>query len=89
MGSSSRDLESRINELQRQLEEEQRRNATSIKAAEDSVKESAATQTLVGELNKTLCTASLLYIYLAAYHPIMIVAISCYYKPGLSPCLSV
>ena len=47
MGSASRDLESRINDLQRQLEEEQRRAVTAAKLAEDATKESAATQSMV------------------------------------------
>ena len=47
MGSASRDLESRIQDLQRQLEEEQRRSAASTKLAEDATKESSSTQTIV------------------------------------------
>ena len=47
MGSTSRDLEGRVLELQRQVEEEQRRSNSASKLAEDSGKEAAATQSLV------------------------------------------
>ena len=47
MGSNTRDLESRVLDLQRQLEEEQRKSTNAAKIAEDASKETSATQTMV------------------------------------------
>ena len=47
MGSNTRALESRILDLQRQHEEEQKKSANAAKIAEDATKELSATQTMV------------------------------------------
>ena len=60
MGGASRDLESRLLELQHQLEEERRRCTSATRLAEDSTKETSTTQAMVGSpLNEPCCVAPL------------------------------